>query len=55
MNREFRFNVEVNKVGKKDFLEIPNPNYLKIQKSFYLLRDITLNDTDAKKSYQCTS
>ena len=25
------------------------PNYQKIQKSFYHLRDITLNDTDTKK------
>ena len=27
INREFKFNVEVNKVEKEVRLEIPNPNY----------------------------
>ena len=64
INREFKFNVEVNKVEREVQLEIPNPNYWEIQKSFYYLRDITLNNTDSKKElpvhikieacYQCT-
>ena len=49
INREFKFNVEVNKVEKEVQLEIPNPNYWEIQKSFYYLRDITLNNTENKK------
>ena len=41
--------MEVNKVEKEVYLEIPKANYRAVQKSFYHLRDITLSDTDNKK------
>ena len=49
INQEFKISIEINKLEKEVILELPNPNYPEIQKSYIHLKDITINNTDAKK------
>ena len=49
VNQEFKIGIEINKLEKQLFLELPNPNYPEIQKSYNHLKDIIINDTDNKK------
>ena len=47
--QEFKISIEKNKLEKDVLLELPNPNYPDIQKSYNHLKDIIINDTDTKK------
>ena len=49
INHEFILKIESNKVEKEVLLEIPNPNYSKIQKKYAHLSDITITDHDTKR------
>ena len=49
INQEFKIGIEINKLEKEVLLELPNPNYPEIQKSYNHLKDIIINDTDTKK------
>ena len=49
INLEFKIGIEINKLEKEVLLELPNPNYREIQKSYNHLKDIIINDTDTKK------
>ena len=49
INQEFKIGIEINKSEKGVLLELPNPNYPEIQKSYNHLKDITINDSDTKK------
>ena len=44
----FKISIEKNKLEKDVLLELPNPNYPDIQKSYNHLKDIIINDTDTK-------
>ena len=46
INQEFKIGIEINKLEKEVLLELPNPNYPEIQKSYNHLKDI---DIDTKK------
>ena len=48
INQEFKIGIEINKLEKEVLLELPNPNYPEIQKSYNHLKDIIINDTDTK-------
>ena len=48
-NLEFKIGIEINKLEKEVLLELPNPNYPEIQKSYNHLKDVIVNDTDTKK------
>ena len=54
INQEFKIGIEINKLEKEVLLELPNPNYPEIQKSYNHLKDIIINETDTKKNYQFT-
>ena len=47
--QEIKISIEKNKLEKDVLLELPNPNYPDIQKSYNHLKDIIINDTDTKK------
>ena len=49
IKQEFKIGIEINKLEKEVLLELPNPNYPEIQKSYNHLKDIIINDTDTKK------
>ena len=49
INQEFKIGIEINKLEKEVLLELPNPNYPEIQKSYNHLKDIIINVTDTKK------
>ena len=49
INQEFKIGIEINKLEKEVLLELPNPNYPEIQKSYNHLKDIIINDTVTKK------
>ena len=49
INQEFKIGIEINKLDKKVLLQLPNPSYSELQKSYSRLKDIIINDTDAKK------
>ena len=49
INQEFKIGIKINKLEKEVLLELPNPNYPEIQKSYNHLKDIIINDTDTKK------
>ena len=48
IKQEFKIGIEIYKL-EKEVLELPNPNYPEIQKSYNHLKDIIINDTDTKK------
>ena len=48
IKQEFKIGIEINKLEKEVLLELPNPNYPEIQKSYNHLKDIIINDTDTK-------
>ena len=48
-NQEFKIGIELNKLEKELLLELLNPNYPEIQKSYNHSKDIIINDTDNKK------
>ena len=48
-NHEFALKIESNKVEKEVLLEIPNPNYSEMQKTYAHLKDIVITDHDTKK------
>ena len=49
INQEFKIGIEINKLDKKVLLQLPNPSYSELQKSYSRLKDIIINDTDAQK------
>ena len=49
IKQEFKITIEINKLEKDVLLELPNPNYPEIQKSYNHFKDIIINDTDTKK------
>ena len=47
-DHEFKFQTEINKLGKSVLLELPNPEYQNLHNSYQHLKDIKINDHDKK-------